>query len=168
MDKKMLIVYYSWACGNTERVAKILQEETSADIERIDTKKPYVGTYEDIVDIGKFEVETEFEPKLKLMEHDVDSYDIVAIGTPTWWYTMAPAVRTFLHDHNFKGKTIIPFSTNGGWPGHVISDIKGECGDLKFLDAIEAQFDSSGGDTMVTDEAEIRAWAKEIACEIEL
>lgn len=45
---------------------------------------------------------------------------MIAVGTPTWWYTMAPAVLTFLHSHDFAGKTAAPFMTNGGWQGHVI------------------------------------------------
>ncbi|CDC62709.1 flavodoxins [Clostridium sp. CAG:448] len=33
---------------------------------------------------------------------------------------MAPAVLTFLHSHDFAGKTVAPFMTNGGWQGYVI------------------------------------------------
>ena len=29
--KKPLIVYYSWSCGNTERIAKSLQSVTGGD-----------------------------------------------------------------------------------------------------------------------------------------
>ena len=54
-------------------------------------------------------------------------YDVIAIGTPTWWYTMAPAVLTFLTTNDFTGKTVIPFMTNGGWPGHVIIDMEENC-----------------------------------------
>ena len=38
----------------------------------------------------------------------------MAIGTPAWWYTMAPAVRSFLAQHDFAGKTVVPFMINGG------------------------------------------------------
>ena len=31
---------------------------------------------------------------------------------------LAPAVLTFLTTNDFSGKTVIPFMTNGGWPGH--------------------------------------------------
>ena len=30
--KKLLIIYYSWSNGNTERIAKMLQSETDSDI----------------------------------------------------------------------------------------------------------------------------------------
>lgn len=50
------------------------------------------------------------------MEVQTADYDVIAVGTPTGWYTMAPAVLTFLKGQDFKGKTVISFMTNGGWP----------------------------------------------------
>ena len=34
--KKLLIIYYSWSNGNTERIAKMLQSETDSDILKIE------------------------------------------------------------------------------------------------------------------------------------
>ncbi len=45
---------------------------------------------------------------------DVSDYDIVFVGTPAWWYEMAPAVKTFLSENVFEGKIIVPFITHGG------------------------------------------------------
>lgn len=45
---------------------------------------------------------------------------------------MAPAVLTFLTVNDFTGKTVIPFMTNGGWPGHVIKDMKDKCKGAAF------------------------------------
>lgn len=45
---------------------------------------------------------------------------------------MAPAVLTFLSAYDWKGKTVIPFQTHGGWPGHVIKDMKGVCKGAAF------------------------------------
>mgnify|MGYP003195394035 FL=1 len=39
---------------------------------------------------------------------------IVAFLAVVMWYTMAPAVLTFLTTNDFTGKTVIPFMTNGG------------------------------------------------------
>ena len=41
------------------------------------------------------------------------------------------AMKTFLHEYDFNGKTIVPFMTNGGWPSHVIKDIKKACSGAK-------------------------------------
>lgn len=59
---------------------------------KIDTAVPYSGSYEDVVDQGQREVERGFEPELKPLNVSIAGYDVVAVGTPTWWYTMAPAV----------------------------------------------------------------------------
>lgn len=125
--KKLLIVYYSWSCGNTERTVKALQSVAGGDLVRLDTAVPYSGSYNDVVDQGQREVNAGFEPELKPLPINVADYDVIAVGTPTWWYTMAPAVKTFLHGQNFAGKTVVPFMTNGGWPGRVIKDMKAAC-----------------------------------------
>lgn len=60
--KKLLIVYYSWSCGNTERTAKVLQSVVGGDLVRLDTAVPYSGSYNDVVDQGQHEVNAGFEP----------------------------------------------------------------------------------------------------------
>ena len=130
--KKPLIVYYSWSCGNTERIAKSLQSVTGGDLVRLDTAVPYTGSYNDVVDQGQREVNAGFAPELKPLSVSVADYDVIAVGTPTWWYTMAPAVKAFLHRQNFAGKTVVPFMTNGGWPGRVIKDMKAACPGADF------------------------------------
>lgn len=120
----MLIVYYSVSNGNTRRIAEQLQRETGADIAEIETVKPYTGSYQEIVDQGQEEVNSGYQPEIKPLNIDPEAYDVVAVGTPTWWYTMAPAVLTFLTSHDWNGKTVIPFQTYGGWPGHVIKDMR--------------------------------------------
>ena len=115
--KKMLVVYYSWSNGNTKRIAEQLTNGTGADIARIETTEPYSGSHEDVVEQGKREVEAGFMPQINPISVNLSDYDVIAIGTPTWWYTLAPAVLTFLTTNDFTGKTVIPFMTNGGWPG---------------------------------------------------
>ena len=44
--KKLLIVYYSWSNGNTERIAKKLQSIAGGDLLKIDTAVPYSGSYD--------------------------------------------------------------------------------------------------------------------------
>ena len=53
-------------------------------------------------------MERGFEPELKPLGVDPAEYDCIAVGTPTWWYTVAPAVKTFLHQQHFSGKTVPP------------------------------------------------------------
>ena len=160
--KKMLIVYYSWSNGNTKRIAEMLQKVTGGDLLRIDTAVPYTGGYDAVVNQGQEEVERGYEPELKPMAVDLAAYDVIAVGTPTWWYTMAPAVRTFLHSQDWTGKTVVPFMTNGGWPGHVIRDMKAACAKATVTCDMQVQFDSAGGDHLETPESKIDAWAQNV------
>jgi len=160
MSKKMLIVYYSASNGNTKRIAEMLQKTTGADIECIETVIPYAGSYNEIVDQGKREVDNGFKPEIKPLNGDVSDFDVIAVGTPTWWYTMAPAVLSFLSENNWNGKTVIPFMTNGGWPGRVIKDMKKACKGATFEHEKEIQFDSTGGDRMETPKTEVEEWIK--------
>ena len=160
--KKLLIVYYSWSNGNTERIAKQLQRTAGGDLLRIDTAVPYTGGYDAVVEQGQAEVQRGYEPELKPFSPSVADYDVVAVGTPTWWYTMAPAVKTFLHSQNFSGKTVVPFMTNGGWSGHVIRDMKAFCPGAAFACEMQVRVDSTGGDHLETPEADIAAWAQSV------
>lgn len=74
----------------------------------MDTAEPYRSSYSEVVDQGQREVERGFEPELKPLGVDPAEYDCIAVGTPTWWYTVAPAVKTFLHQQHFSGKTVPP------------------------------------------------------------
>lgn len=165
--KKMLIVYYSWSNGNTKKIAEQLQAATGADIARIETAKPYPEDYQTTVEQGQDEVEKKYMPPIRPLEKNPADYDVIAIGTPTWWYTMAPAVLSFIHqcnvDGSLYGKTIIPFSTHGGWPGHTISDICNYAADTKFVLPIKIQFDSNGGDKMIAPPSGVRAWVSKVA-----
>lgn len=162
MEKKMLIVYYSVSNGNTKRIAEQLQRATGADIARIETATPYSGSYNDIVEQGQREVNRRYQPKIKPLNLNLADYDVIAVGTPTWWYTMAPAVLSFLKSYDWKGKKVIPFQTHGGWPGHVIKDIKNACKGADFSHEMEIQFDSTGGAELVTSDKEIEAWIAQI------
>ena len=166
--KKMLIVYYSWSNGNTERIAQMLQKETGADIVRIDTVTPYEGSYDDVVNQGQDEVKRGYEPEIKPLGANAADYDVIAVGTPTWWYTMAPAVRTYLHSENFDGKTVVPFMTNGGWPGHVIKDIKAACKGAKTACEMQVRFDSEGGSHLETPVEQINEWIRNVKSLLEV
>lgn len=164
--KKMLVVYYSWSNGNTKKIAEQLANKTGADIARIETAEPYRGSHEEVVKQGKREVEAGFTPQINPLSVNLADYDVLAIGTPTWWYTMAPAVLTFLTVNDFTGKIVIPFMTNGGWPGHVIKDMKDKCKGAAFAHEMQIQFDSMGKDHLETSENVITEWIGQINTDI--
>lgn len=130
--KKPLIVYYSWSCGNTERIAKSLQSVHRRQSCAARHRRAVLRQLQQCGRSGAARGERGFAPELKPLSVSVADYDVIAVGTPTWWYTMAPAVKTFLRGQNFAGKTVVPFMTNGGWPGRVIKDMKAACPGADF------------------------------------
>lgn len=75
---------------------------------------------------------------------------------------MASAVKTFLHQQDFTGKTVVPFMTNGGWPGHVIKDMKVACKGANVVCDMQIQFDSTGGSNMETPQEQINEWIQSV------
>lgn len=47
--------------------------------------------------------------------------------------------------------------SNGGWPGHVIRDMKGACPGAEFVCDMQIKFDSNGGGHLETPEDKIEA-----------
>lgn len=154
---KTLVIYYSQARGNTRRIAEMIQKSVGADIAEIETVTPYTGSYEDIVNQGQEEVNAGFMPEIKPLSADLSNYDRIILGTPTWWYTMAPAVKTFLSSNDLSGKNVVLFQTHGGWSGHVFKDMKSMI-QGKVTGEFAVQFDSTGGDELITPIAEIEKW----------
>lgn len=125
--KKALVVYYSYS-GNTRVVAKQIQKETGADIFQIETVKAYPAEYKAVVDQAKKEINENYKPALKDLPANLAQYDVIYVGSPCWWGTVAPPVATFLSNSNLSGKTIAPFMTHGGSRmGHSVEDIKKLC-----------------------------------------
>jgi flavodoxin len=110
---KILVVYYSWG-GNTRAVAQQIQSLTDADIFEIKPAKPYPEDYNECVTQAKKEIDEGYKPELNGKAENISQYDIVFVGSPNWWGTIAPPVATFLTSYDLSGKTIIPFCTHGG------------------------------------------------------
>ena len=62
------------------------------------------------------------------------------LGTPVWWYTFAPAVKTVLSAADWNGKTVYPFATNGGWIGHTFRDMKTACAGADVKQGLNIRF----------------------------
>lgn len=161
---KKLVVYFSFTAGNTKRIAERIAARIGADILELETVKPYTGTYNQVVDQGLAEVKKGFMPPLKPFAHDPAEYDEIIIGTPTWWYEMAPAVKSFLHDTDFSGKQVALFQTNAGWPGKCLEHMKEETAPAKLLGTGLFTFSSSDEDRdkMLSSDADIDAFIQKL------
>lgn len=143
MKNNILIAYFSYT-GNTREIAEQIQNIVGGNLFEIEPEQGYSSDYDVCEAKANKEVKEGYRPKLAVECEKVDYYDVVFIGTPNWFNTMAPPVATFLYENNMSGKTIIPFCTNGGGGlGNVISDIRTFCNDANVLDSLEIY--ESGG-----------------------
>lgn len=160
MSKKMLVAYFS-ASGVTAKAAKRLAEAAEADLYEIKPENPYTRADLDWNDKkSRSTVEMNdrtSRPAISGKVADMNSYEIVFVGFPIWWYTMPQAMFTFLEEYDFSGKTIIPFATHGGYGvGSSVEDIKKLCPDAKVVeDIFEADREDIGKQTK-----EIGGWIK--------
>ena len=110
---KSLIVYYSMG-GNTEYTAGKIAEKLGADLLRLKPEKEYPDSgFAKFFWGGKSAVMAE-KPKLKPYRFDAEEYDTVIIGFPVWAGTIAPPIRTFLHENEMKAVRYAAFACQGG------------------------------------------------------
>ena len=153
-DKKILIAYYSYS-GNTRAVAEKIQDITNGDIFEIKTKTAYPENYNEVVALAKEEKQNNIKPELT-DNGNVSGYDIIFLGTPVWWYTMAPPVKTFLSENDFSGKTIVPFCTHGGGgASSTYTDMQAIVPDAKVLEGYTSYENSA-------TVADIKKWIRSL------
>lgn len=155
---KVLIAYYSWS-GNTRVAAEQIRKITGGTLFEIKTAKPYPAEYDACVEQAKKECRSGFCPELASKAGDLAKYDVIFLGTPNWWSTMAPPVRTFLTTENLSGKTVIPFVTHGGGG---MADCER---DMRKISP-KARFVKGGafsGSGIRSAEAAVKAWINQIA-----
>ncbi len=151
---KPLVIYYSYR-GNTKSIVDMIQKKIDADVLRIETVVPYGSNYNQVVNQGQDEVNRGYCPKLKPVDINLAQYDTIILGTPVWWYTFAPAMHTFLKSQNWKGKTVYPFATNGGWIGHTFEDFQRACQGADVKKGMNIRFDET---TLRTSKKDIEKW----------
>lgn len=110
----VLIVYLT-RTGNTEAVAEIIREEVGGEMVNLELETSYPEDYDAIVSQVDRENERGYVPPLKTKVDGIGDYDAVFLGFPTWDMQLPPPMKSFLHDHDLRGKTVIPFNTNGGY-----------------------------------------------------
>lgn len=154
--KKILIAYFSWG-GNTRAMAEQIKQATNADIFEIVPVAAYPKDYNACVEQAKKEINANHKPALKAKVADFASYDIIIVGSPNWWGTIAPPVATFLSSYDFSGKTILPFITHeGSRMGRSVDDIKKLCPKATILNGLPVR-----GSSVKNAGSDIQKWLKE-------
>lgn len=112
------LILYSSRTGNTERVAQQIRAVLDCDILEVEPKTPYDNDYNSMLERAQEELATIREGNYPIIKTSVESfknYDLVFIGYPIWYGSMATPMQTFLHEHAAKlaDKRIALFATSG-------------------------------------------------------
>ena len=135
---KTLIVYFSRVGENsvngeleviskgfTEIVAEKIAMRTGGELYKLEPETPYPTNYAECVKRSR--IEDQYNEKVPYLnpKSSLDEYDVIYLGFPCWWRTYPRIIATFIKDHNFFGKTVIPFCTNEeGAMGFAESELK--------------------------------------------
>ena len=145
-DADSLIVYFSRS-GSTELLASKIQALSGADVIELVAKETYSSNYGETVQRATQERNVKNTHELDVEMPDLSQYQSIYIGYPIWGMTMAEPVATFIETYakELDRKTIIPFSTNGGYGlGSSISYIETVLAENQVTARIEPAFAVEG------------------------
>lgn len=153
---KTLIVYFSLT-GTTKKAAQYIQKQTDADLVRLQPAKPY-GDYDSAAKRGDRERRNNIHPALATKINNFSKYQTVFVGYPTWWSRPPMIIHTLFDKYDFKGKTVIPFTTSMSTPigpsEKVINQLATKDG-AQFKNGI--RYDDNNG--------QVRSWLKKLDLE---
>lgn len=117
------------------------------------------------------ENETGYLPPLKTKIDSMEKHDVLFIGFPTGDMKMPPPMKSFLHQYDLSGKTVIPFNTNAGYGiGSCFETVKQLCPNSKVLEgfSIKGGVERNGvyfvmkGEKEKKAETEVKKWLQRI------
>lgn len=159
-NNKKIVVYFSYT-GNTKKIAESISKKLNCDILEIKPEVPYSTDYQTVVDQEQNNETAKKTPNIQKIDKDISKYDEIILGSPVWWYTIAPVIRTFLKENDLTGKTIKPFATNAGWLGQTFKEIERLCPNSNVEDEMNIVFESYS-DNLVTSPDEIDSWMEKL------
>jgi flavodoxin len=161
---KILVAYFSWS-GNTRAAAEQIAKETGGTLFEIKTVAQYPNDYHAFVDKIKSEQQSATaRPELSTKVDNMEQYDTVFLGWPTWWGQMPMAVASFLNSYNFAGKTICPFNLSGSSGfGRSLALLKRETPRATIKNGLEIYaYSTNRKPRLQTPDSKITAWLKKL------
>jgi menaquinone-dependent protoporphyrinogen IX oxidase len=123
---RILIIYFS-RTGTTRRVAESIARATHGDVEELREPKSRLGP------IGWLRSGYEGSKRLAAetlpLDHELERYELVFVGSPTWSRSLSSPVRGFLERNRRRLPGVALFAT---------------CGDVKSSDAVEQMVEVLG------------------------
>lgn len=115
---KTLIVYHS-RTGHTKRVAQALAQRLDADLDEIRIVQPLAG----IAGYAMCAIEAiaGLAPALRPMHRNPAAYELVLVGTPVWFWSLASPVRSWLERNPLKRRVAFFCTMGGSGAGRVFA-----------------------------------------------
>ena len=140
--------------GNTAKLAKVIAEQTGADLFEIVPVVDYPQSYDECLEAATAEQREGARPEYMGDVENWDQYDTVFIGYPIWWGEIPNIVYTFMENHDFAGKTVIPFNTHeGSGQSHSQRDIENALPDATVLQGLAVRGVTAQNDADATAKA---------------
>lgn len=121
--KKILVAFFSrtgenYAVshieqGNTHIVAELISAATGGTLFRIEPATPYPDDYRACTEMAQREKRSKARPAL-VGDIAAEEFGVIFLGYPNWWGDLPMPVYTFLEQHDWQGKVVIPFCTHEG------------------------------------------------------
>lgn len=169
-NKKILVAFFSRAgenysvgnvkVGNTQVLAEMIAAETQADLFHIEPVNAYPADYTECTEVAKEELQKKARPAIT-GDANVDDYDIIFIGYPNWWGDAPMPVYTFIEQHNWQGKTVVPFCTHEGSGLSNASQIKAACKGATLLKGL-GMYGHTAQNSRDEAKATARKWLQEL------
>ena len=102
------------AVGRVQAVANMIQDYACGDLFSIQTSVVYPADGGELIDYAATEQEEDARPELTTHIENLDQYDTIFVGYPSWWADLPMAMYSFFDEYDFSGKTIVPFNVHNG------------------------------------------------------
>ena len=114
-NSRPLIIYFSMT-GTTKGAAQAIQRDTGGKLVRVYRKKPYPNGYDSMAKTADRERRRGIHPAIKGNVPNLKNYQTIYIGYPTWWSQPPMVIHSLFDKYDFRGKTIVPFTTSMSTP----------------------------------------------------
>ena len=136
--QSILVVFYSHS-KTTQSLAEEIALSTHGVRGAFPPQPPYYWAEPAPPNPARTQLDRGYCPPLTSGLEPVDGYTHIFVGTPNWFKSCAPPVRTFLRHADLAGKLLVPFCTHGGGGfGNIESCVAAECPNAAILPGFAA------------------------------
>jgi flavodoxin len=146
------------AVGNTEVVARMIEDVLGCEVFQIQPVDPYPDSYDATVQRNVREQEQNARPEIAQLPASLDAHDTILLGSPVWNVRAPRIMLTFVERYDFSGKTIYPFTTHAmSGLGRVVDEYTAACRGATLGEALAIQ-----GEEAADSRFAIEAWLRRI------